>query len=460
MNIPIAVCVTKIKPHFEVFLKSVEKYVPNAEIYLCSNERYDSKLIKQIIPNTGKNAGESFNLILNSVFEKYNKAILVNDDVVLTPDCFKLITEDWFSLKKDNVGMLGARSDYCLPSYNIRFPAANDFIKNLRWNSEYSVKPVEVIGPAFLLIDREAFQKTKGFPPTNWYSDNIICSEMLNHGYKLFASRAYVHHVGEQTNTENYEQMHKDAINNLKGTYWEKYVQIFDNPQQSAPVQSNQNRQRRVMLGTPSHDGKVEVVYLHSVINTIKLCAQNGIEVLPFHICYESLLQISRNDIFKTAYMSQIDDLIFVDSDQEWQPEQFLRLLMHPVDFAGCPVVKKGDAESYNIKCLKWPIPRDKNTGLLEVDSIGTGFMRLSRRAIEKMWNMSEKYDSEKDKDNRNVFETKIVDGSFYSEDVYFCKKWLDSGEKIYLDDEMTCSHVGTKKWNGNFNLWLKTLKK
>lgn len=217
---------------------------------------------------------------------------------------------------------------------------------------------------------------------------------------------------------------------------------------------------RRVILGTPCHDGRVEVVYLHSVLNTIGLCSQNQIQVFPIQLCYESILQVARNDIFKIAYTNEVDDLVFIDADQEWQPEQFLRLLQHPVDFVGCPVVKKSDIEIYNIKCLQWPIPRDKDTGLLEVDSVGTGFLRLSKRAIKKMWETSELYDSEKQKDNRNVFQTSIVDGKFYSEDVYFCKKWQDSGEKIYLDDEMTCSHVGSKKWNGDFKLWLKNLEK
>jgi hypothetical protein len=460
MNVPIAICSKKNSPHLQMLLKSIENYVQNAEVYICCNDKIDSPVVKKIISNDCDTAGAAFDKILRFVFENYTEVILVNDDVVLDPDSFQLLLEDWQKLKKENVGILSARSDYCLPSHNIRFPSQNDTIAGLRWSSENDVMMASNVAPVFCMIDKNAYLKSGGFPPTNWYSDNIFCEELKNNGYTVYVSRSYVHHLGEQTEGSNHKQLHLDAMNRLKGTVWEKYVEIFNNPQQSTQVQSNQNRPRRVMLGTPSHDGKVEVVYLHSVINTIKLCAQNGIEVFPFHICYESLLQISRNDIFKTAYMSQIDDLVFVDSDQEWQPEQFLRLLMHPVDFAGCPVVKKGDAESYNIKCLKWPIPRDKNNGLLEVDSIGTGFMRLSRRAIDKMWNMSEKYDSEKDNDNRNVFETKIVDGSFYSEDVYFCKKWQDSGEKIYLDDEMTCSHVGTKKWNGNFNLWLKMLKK
>lgn len=458
MNVPIVICSKKNSDHLQILLKSVESYVKNPEVYLCCDEKVDSAVIKQQIANKQETAGGAFDVALRHVFKDYNRAILINDDAVLCPNSYKLLTEDWQRLKKENVGILSARSDYCLPSHNIRFPAQNDRVNGLRWASESDVKRVENVAPIFCIIDRDAYTKSGGFPPTNWYSDNVLCEEIKKQGYTVYVSRSYVHHLGEQTEGSNHAVLHKEAMERLKGTRWENYVQIFDQPQQApSPAPS---RNRRVMLGTPSHDGKVEVVYLHSVLNTVKLCAENNIDVFPFHICYESLLQISRNDIFKAAVQSGVDDLVFVDSDQEWLPEQFLRVLNHPVDFVGCPVVKKGDIESYNIKCLKWPIPRDKNTGLLEVDSVGTGFMRLSRRAIEKMWNLGESYDSDKQTGNRNIFETKIVDGSFYSEDVYFCKKWQDSGEKIYLDDEMTCSHVGTKKWSGNFNLWLKTLKR
>lgn len=458
MNVPIAVCSKNDSPHLQLLLQSISSYVKNAEVYVCCDEKIDSPVIKQRIDNKQDTAGAAFDVVLRHIFKDYNKAILVNDDAVLGPDSYKLLTEDWQKLKKENVGILGARSDYCLPSHNIRFPSPNDNINGLRWASESDVKRVESVAPIFCIIDRDAYVKSGGFPPCNWYSDNILCEEMKKTGYTVYVSRSYVHHLGERTEGSNHQKLHRDALEQLKGTQWENYAEIFNQP--SPPTASGQKNNRRVMLGTPSHDGKVDVVYLHSVINTVKLCAQNNIDVFPFHICYESLLQISRNDIFKSAIQSGVDDLVFVDSDQEWMPEQFLRVLQHPVDFVGCPVVKKGDAESYNIKCLKWPIPRDKSTGLLEVDSVGTGFMRLSRRAMEKMWNLSQPYDSDKQTGNRNVFETQVVNGSFYSEDVYFCKKWQDSGEKIYLDDEMTCSHVGTKKWNGNFNLWLKTLRR
>ena len=69
------------------------------------------------------------------------------------------------------------------------------------------------------------------------------------------------------------------------------------------------------------------------------------------------------------------------------------------------------------------------------------------------MWENSKEYEN-----GRMVYESQIVGGELYSEDVYFCKKWKDLNEQVYIDGTITCSHIGTKKWTGNFEKWLTTI--
>ena len=458
MNVPIVICSRSDSNHLQVLLKSIECYVRGAEVYVCCNDKINSLVIKEIIPNDVDTAGAAFDKILRYVFQNYNKAILINDDVVLGPDSYKLLTEDWQKLKKQNVGILSARSDHCLPSHSIRFSQPNDTMNGLRWNSENEIKQVSSVAPVFCIIDRDAYLKSGGFPPINWYSDNILCQEMQKNDYTVFVSRSYVHHLGEQTQGKNHDQLYQDSIKRLKGTRWDDYIKTF-NPPGVHPIQSNNKNIRRVMVGTPCYDGRVDVVYFHSLLNSIKLCSKHNIDVMPIHISYEAIISVARNDIFKLAHNFDLDDLVFIDSDVEWSPEGFLKLLQHPVDFVGCALVKKGNPESYTVKSLEWPIPRDPKTNLLLVDGVGTGFLRISKQAIKKIWENSLPYDHDKENNNRNVFETKIIDGKFTGEDICFCTKWLELGEKIYLDDNFTCSHVGIHKWTGDFKSWLSRIK-
>ena len=51
----------------------------------------------------------------------------------------------------------------------------------------------------------------------------------------------------------------------------------------------------------------------------------------------------------------------------------------------------------------------------------------------------------------RNVFEVKVVDGELMSEDIVFCEKIRNLGEKVYIDPNVKCGHIGVKKWVGDF---------
>ena len=104
-------------------------------------------------------------------------------------------------------------------------------------------------------------------------------------------------------------------------------------------------------------------------------------------------MQNSRNDLVKLAIEHDFDDLVFIDADQDWQPEWLFKLLSYPVDCVGGTVRKKTDTvESYNVKSDTWPIPVDPRDGAWVVDGLGAGFLRLSKRALRLLWDNSEPY--------------------------------------------------------------------
>ena len=68
---------------------------------------------------------------------------------------------------------------------------------------------------------------------------------------------------------------------------------------------------------------------------------------------YDSLVQRARNDLVRLALEDKFDDLIFMDSDQEWNPEWIFKLLEYKEDVIGGTVVKKSDKPVFNVKALK-----------------------------------------------------------------------------------------------------------
>ena len=84
---------------------------------------------------------------------------------------------------------------------------------------------------------------------------------------------------------------------------------------------------RRVLIGTPSYDGRIDVWFANSLVSTVKMAIEKNIHVHAIYTSYDSLIQRARNSLFKLALDGGYDDLFFIDSDVVWEPEWFLRCL-------------------------------------------------------------------------------------------------------------------------------------
>jgi hypothetical protein len=181
-------------------------------------------------PNSATNFGDAYNHAISYAFKhgKFDSLIVSNDDVVLNPQTIELLGADKRILEDSDykVGFLGARSDYVLPDQNIRFPVDGDQKDGVRWQSEAQIKLTGVIAPIFATITREAWSVAK-FPSTNWYSDNIICHDLQEAGYRHFVSRAYVHHAGSQTVGMDYKKCHEEPREWIKAHRPDMYGVIY-----------------------------------------------------------------------------------------------------------------------------------------------------------------------------------------------------------------------------------------
>lgn len=214
---------------------------------------------------------------------------------------------------------------------------------------------------------------------------------------------------------------------------------------------------RRVLIGTPSYDGRIDVWFANSLLETVKMSYDKDIYVHAIYTSYDSLVQRARNSLFKIAIDNNYDDLFFIDSDCEWNPDWFFNLLERPEPIVGGALIKKSDKESYTVKLtdknLKWS--HDKT--LIEADGVGTGFLKISKFALDKLWEISEPYMSD-DEEHRMVCDIKVENGELISEDYIIAKKWQKLGYKVWLDPTITVNHIGIKKFKGDFNSFIKKL--
>jgi hypothetical protein len=213
---------------------------------------------------------------------------------------------------------------------------------------------------------------------------------------------------------------------------------------------------RRVLFAIPCLDGRVDMRFAYAMGETLRLGTQMGADFRVVYRGLNAMLPAVRNDLVRDALQHDFSDLIFIDSDQDWEPESVLKLLSHNVDCVGAAIRKKTDDEElYNVRCTTVPIPRDPATGLLAVDSVGTGFLRLTRRALIALWSRSEEYRDDNGQSNRWVFGLGPVDGRLVGEDVQMCMKLANAGIVTWVDPTIVCGHFGTKNFRGDFGKWL-----
>ena len=212
---------------------------------------------------------------------------------------------------------------------------------------------------------------------------------------------------------------------------------------------------QKVLIGTPSYDGRIDVWFANSLVATVKEAEKKGIHVHAIYTSYDSLVQRARNDLVRLALDGGYDTLFFIDSDVEWEPEWFFRLLERPEPIVGGALVKKFDEEGYTVKILNKTLKYSEDKKLLEVDGVGTGFLKVDKFALEELWLASDPYTHD-GINQRMIFNLLIDDdGDLISEDYVMCKKWQNLGYKVWLDPTITCNHIGIKKFKGDLNKFL-----
>ena len=214
---------------------------------------------------------------------------------------------------------------------------------------------------------------------------------------------------------------------------------------------------KRVLIATPSYDGKVGVQYTHSLLQTVQLGLANDVLFQPVYIAYDALVQRARNDLVAIAMDGDFDSVLWIDSDMEWNPEWALKFALSEHDVIGAPCPKKSLQEVYNVKCAPEDLVPDED-GLIKVLSVGTGFLKMSKKAIQHLWDNSPKYLSN-EAERRWVFDVQIIDEDIYSEDTLVCTKLIEGGFDVLVDSTMTLNHVGPMTFGGNFADFVKRVQ-
>lgn len=249
-------------------------------------------------------------------------------------------------------------------------------------------------------------------------------------------------------------------------------------------------RTKKLFIATPMYGGQCHGAYTKAITDLMILCTKYGIEAKLFFIFNESLVQRARNYLTDEFVRSGYDHMIFIDSDIHFEPQDVL-VMMH---FAATRDDMDVVCGPYPKKAISWEKIKiavdkgyaDKNPNQLEefvgdfvfnpadgvkqfrvdepveVKESGTGFMLITREALQK-YDKAFPMQSYKPDHIR----TENFDGSreimayfdcvicpdtkrYLSEDYMFCQWMRKAGGKVWLLPWMRLKHAGSYIFGGS----------
>jgi len=216
-NVPIVIA-TKHAKCLPVLFSSIDQYVPlEVEVIVSGSDLRLPRHKTTNLPNYGKNFGESYNYVVNYAFTKHDHVIVANDDIVVNPNSYTRLVDDYIKLMDADIAWMTARSDYAKGVQNIR---AGSQRNGIRFVEEDHIQEIDVCVPLFALISKIRWID---YPPINWYSDDIQSLKMRYEGFRNFVSTSYVHHVGSSTIGMDHKKNHDEAMEWMKDNEPEFY---------------------------------------------------------------------------------------------------------------------------------------------------------------------------------------------------------------------------------------------
>lgn len=216
---------------------------------------------------------------------------------------------------------------------------------------------------------------------------------------------------------------------------------------------------RKLFVALPAYDFKVSLKLAVSLARLAQQLPQHGIDLSIGSICGCSVVSRARNLLVKDFLESNCTDLMFIDADINFEPEDVLRLMAWASDpvkgiVGGVPRTRKTN------KVYIAQLDQDEEgltmnkMGLVRAKRIATAFMLVRREVFERLVNENPQwnyYDHSSDRQLNAVFDFLVTEEGYMGEDYLFCDRARAIGYEIWIDPTIKLGHMGVQEYEGDF---------
>ena len=187
-----------------------------------------------------------------------------------------------------------------------------------------------------------------------------------------------------------------------------------------------------------------------SLLGTQALMIERGIpfEIRFCHGC--SLVEIARTRLAHEFLEGDKTRLFWVDSDIQWRPEDFLRMLALStrMEVVAAAYPAKVDAPTFLLQHREDMTFND--FGCVAIEGIGMGFMVVGREVIQALAERAPKLKFPQRSDPMaHIFRCDADGEKFRGEDMAFCADVRALGFDVHVDPTIRLGHIGAKTYTG-----------
>jgi predicted O-methyltransferase YrrM len=198
----------------------------------------------------------------------------------------------------------------------------------------------------------------------------------------------------------------------------------------------------KVLLATTAYDSP-DASYTFSIARSREALSAAGIQSAYYLLQGNCHVDDARNAVVRDFLDSDCTELVFLDADVSWEPPTLVTLCGLDRDIVGgvYPYRRESDEETMPVRHL--PQISVDDDGLIEVEGLPTGFMRIKRHVLETMAATAKHYIKDAGKPHPVIFERDYFGGGRRGGDIRFCMVWREMGGKVFAAPELRLGHCG-----------------
>ena len=213
---------------------------------------------------------------------------------------------------------------------------------------------------------------------------------------------------------------------------------------------------KKVLLATTAYDTP-SADYTFAMARSRQALADAGIQSGYLLLQGNCHVDDARNAVVREFLLTDCTDLMFLDADVSWEPEALVQLCQRDLDLVGgvYPYRREG-GDTMPMRMLSNASVVD---GLIEVEGLPTGFMKIRRHVLEKMSRDAPKYVT-KANETALLFDRPMPgpDKIRWGGDIDFCNRFRASGGRIFADVDLHLGHTGTVTVKDSLGAYLRRL--